>query len=169
MVDDVDLKILRALQHDARIPNVALAEKIGLSPTPCWNRVKALEATGVIDKYVTIINQAALGFPETVVVEVTVEPHNSATFEQFDAALAKLPEVIEAYRVTGEYDYFIKIGVPSADGCDRFLKQRLHQLPGVRSTRASFVLKPLKQTYSLQISPGTVPSPDTAVKRKKTL
>lgn len=116
MLDDIDLKILRAIQFDARISNVDLAQQIGLSPTPCWNRVKALEEKGVIEKYVTILNQAAVGYPDTVIVEVTLDRHDDSVLEQFESSLSDLPEVIEAYLATGEYDYFIKAAVAGTEG-----------------------------------------------------
>ena len=154
MLDEVDFKILRAIQFDARIANVDLARKIGLSPTPCWNRVKALEESGVIETYVTILNHRALGYPDTVIVEVTLDRHDDSTLERFEAALAGLPEVIEAYLATGEYDYFIKAAVAGTDGYERFLRQGLYKIPGIRHSRTSFVLRCLKQSYSVKVEVG---------------
>ena len=154
MIDEVDLKILRVMQFNARIANVDLADQIGLSPTPCWNRVKALEEGGVINSYVTIINQAVLGFPDTVVIEISLERHSGVSFEQFEAALAKLPQVVEVSLLTGDYDYLIRVSVAGAAGCDRFLTENLHKLPGIKHARSSFVLRQIKQTYSLEIGAG---------------
>lgn len=167
MIDDVDRKILRALQFDARISNVSLAEKVGLSATPCWNRVRALEAKGVIEGYVTIIQHAALGYPVTVIVEVGLERHNDAAFEQFEAELTKLTEVIEAHRVTGEYDYLLKVAVAGAEGCERFLRQRLHAISGIRGSRASFVLKPLKLPHFLHLGDPNLTGPKVDSKEKR--
>ena len=104
-LDDIDRRILRALSRDARISNQKLAESVSLSPTPCWNRVRALENSGVIAEYVTILDQTSLGFPDTVIIEVTLDRHDDEIFQRFGESLACLPEVMEAYLVTGDYDY----------------------------------------------------------------
>ncbi len=163
MLDETDFKILRALQFNARIANVDLAAQVGLSPTPCWNRVKALEENGVIEKYVTILDHAALGYPDTVIVEVTLDRHDDNALEKFEATLAGLPEVIEAYLASGEYDYYIKAAVAGAEGYERFLRQRLYKIPGIRHSRSSFMLRCLKQTYSIKVEAG-----QSVPKRQKT-
>lgn len=159
-MDEIDLKILRAMQFDARIANVDLAKQVGLSPTPCWNRVKALEENGVIEKYVTILNHAALGYPDTVIIEVTLDRHDDTALAKFEAALAALPEVIEAYLTSGEYDYYIKVAVAGTEGCEHFLRQRLHKIPGIRHSRSSFTLRCLKKTYSVKVEPGQTAKAD---------
>lgn len=158
MLDEIDLKILRAIQLDARISNVALAEQVGLSATPCWYRVKALEEKGVIERYVTIFDHVALGYPDTAIVEVKLDRHDDAAFEQFEAAITNVPEVIEAYLATGEYDYFVKAAVSSIAEYERFLRQRLYTIPGIRHSRSSFVLRRLKQTYSVKAEAITLAS-----------
>jgi len=162
MLDEIDLKILSALQQNARIANVDLAKQVGLSPTPCWNRVKALEESGVIEKYVTILNHAALGYPDTVVVEVTIDRHDEAALQKFESAIADFPEVVEAYLTTGEYDYYIKAAVAGTEGYEHFLRQRLYKIPGIRHSRSSFMLRCLKQTYSVKVAAG-----QAAPRRKK--
>jgi Lrp/AsnC family leucine-responsive transcriptional regulator len=158
MVDDVDLRILRVIQFNARISNVELAEKVGISPTPCWNRVKSLEKRAVIEQYVAILNHSALGYPDTVIVEVTLDRHDDGALQQFEASIASLPEVIEAYVATGEYDYFIKVAVAGADGYERFLRERLYRIPGIRHSSTSFLLRTLKQTYSVKVQPEQKPA-----------
>ena len=96
-LDETDRRILRELRRDGRLSNTRLAEKVGLSTTPCWNRVRALEERGVIDGYTALLNQEALGLPDTVIIEVTLERHDDAMLEKFGHALAQLPEVMEAY------------------------------------------------------------------------
>jgi len=168
MLDEIDFRILRAMQFDARIANVELAQKVGLSPTPCWNRVKALEESGVIEKYVTILNHHALGYPDTVIVEVTLDRHDDAALEQFESALSSLPEVVEAYLATGEYDYFIKAVVAGTAGYERFLRQGLYKIPGIRHSRTSFLLRCLKQSYSVKVEVGQrSPSARTEPKKKR--
>ncbi|MDQ8031522.1 AsnC family transcriptional regulator [Bordetella genomosp. 1] len=148
-LDDTDRKILRALRADGRLTNIKLAEMIGLSPTPCWNRVRALEEAGVIEGYTALLNQKALGLPDTVMIEVTLEHHDDDTLERFGAQIAELPEVVEAFLVTGDYDYLIKVAVAGTEGYEQFLRKRLYKLPGVRHSRSTFVLRRLKQTASV--------------------
>jgi Lrp/AsnC family leucine-responsive transcriptional regulator len=150
-VDQIDYRILRELQFNARITNRALAERVGLSPTPCWNRLRALEANGAIEKYVAVYNQELLGFPDTVIIQVILDRHDDAVLHKFEQALAKLPEVVEAYLLTGDYDYLIKVAVAGTAGYERFLRESLYKVPGIRHTRTSFTLRRLKQTYSVEV------------------
>ncbi len=147
-LDAVDLRILRELHLDARLKNSELAQRVGLSATPCWNRVRALERDGVIQHYVTVLDGKALGLPDTVFVEVMLTRHDEATLAEFGEAVEALPEVIEAWLVSGDYDYMIKVAVAGAEGYQRFLRDKLFRLPGIRHTRSSFALGCLKQTYS---------------------
>jgi Lrp/AsnC family leucine-responsive transcriptional regulator len=147
-LDDVDLRILRELRFDARIKNNELAQRVGLSPTPCWNRVRALERDGVIQRYVTILDARMLGLPDIVFVEVMLAQHDEAVLDAFGAAVEALPEVIEAWLVSGDYDYMIKVAVAGAEGYQRFLREHLFRMPEIRHTRSSFALSCLKQTYS---------------------
>ena len=149
-LDELDYRILRALQFNARITNVQLAEEVGLSPSPCWNRLRSLETQGVIERYVTIFDQAALGLPDTVIVEARLERHDDETLKRFEAALALVPEVVEAYLVTGEYDYYIKVAVSGTSGYEQFLREKIYRLPGVSHTRSSFTLRCLKRTFSVE-------------------
>lgn len=128
-IDETDRKILRALRTDGRLTNLKLAEQVGLSPTPCWNRVKALEDAGVIEGYAALLNQKALGLPDTVMIEVTLEHHDDDTLARFGEAITRLPQVVEAFLVTGEYDYLIKVAVAGTEGYEEFLRKRLYKLP----------------------------------------
>lgn len=148
-LDAIDLKILRILSRDARISNQKLSEMVNLSATPCWNRVKALEEAGFITEYVAVLNQQALGYPDTVIIEVILDRHDDEIFERFGAALAELPEVMEAYLLTGEYDYLIKVAVTGTEGYERFLRQKLYKLPGIRHSRSTFALRCLKRVHSV--------------------
>ncbi|MBX6747632.1 MAG: Lrp/AsnC family transcriptional regulator, partial [Acetobacteraceae bacterium] len=110
-MDATDRRILRALHRQARLTNAELAEEVGLSPSPCWTRVRRLEQAGVIQGYVAILNQAKLGLPDTVIIEVMMEHHDEDSLRRFEQAVTEMPEVIEAWLVTGEYDYVIKAAV----------------------------------------------------------
>jgi len=148
-LDDTDRRILRALQDDARISNTDLADRVLLAPSPCWQRVKRLEEEGVIEGYVAILDQRRLGKPDTVIVEVTLDRHDDEAVEKFGRALATLPDVLEAYLTAGSYDYVIKVAVDGTEGYERFLRERLYKIKGVRETRSSFVLRCLKRKFSV--------------------
>lgn len=148
-IDELDRRILRELRLDGRLSNTKLAEKVGLSTTPCWNRVRALEESGMIEGYTALLSQTALGYPDTVIIEVTLDRHDDDIFEKFGQALAELPEVMEAYLLTGEYDYLIKVAVAGTAGYEEFLRRKLYKLPGLKHSRSTFVLRCLKRTYSV--------------------
>jgi len=149
-MDEIDNRILRELQFNARLSNADLADRVGLSASPCWNRVRALEQRGVIEKYIAVFDQAALGLPDTVIIEVTLDRHDDDILKKFETALERMPEVVEAYLMTGEYDFFIKVAVAGTEGYERFLREKLYKIPGIRHSRTSFTLRRLKQTYSVQ-------------------
>ncbi|SDH96428.1 Lrp/AsnC family transcriptional regulator [Propionivibrio dicarboxylicus] len=148
-LDDIDRKILRLLAQDGRISNQRLAEQVNLSSTPCWNRVKALEEMGIISGYAAILDQRALGMPDIVIIEVTLDHHDEGILNRFGEALSGLPEVMEAYLVTGDYDYLIKVAVTGTEGYERFLRQKLYKLPGIRHSRSTFALRCLKRIHSV--------------------
>ncbi|MDA9432313.1 Lrp/AsnC family transcriptional regulator [Bradyrhizobium sp. CCBAU 51627] len=150
-LDEIDRKILRALQQDARLTTAQLADRIGLSTTPCWNRLKRLETQGYIDGYVALLNQDKLGLPETVIIELTLDRHDEEMLERFGQLLTNLPEVIEAYLTTGDYDYVVKVAVESTAGYERFLREKLYRIPGIRHSRSSFALRCLKKLTSVQV------------------
>ena len=148
-IDEIDRRILRELRQDGRLSNTKLAEKVGLSTTPCWNRVRALEDGGMIEGYTALLSQTALGYPDTVIIEVTLDRHDDDIFDKFGQALAELPEVMEAYLLTGEYDYLIKVAVAGTAGYEEFLRRKLYKLPGLRHSRSTFVLRCLKRSFSV--------------------
>lgn len=148
-LDEIDRRILRELRRDGRLSNARLAEQVGLSATPCWNRVRALEESGVIEGYAALLNQKALGLPDTVLIEVTLERHDDEMFDRFGKALAELPEVLEAHLLTGEYDYLIKVAVAGTEGYEEFLRHKLYKLPGLRHSHSTFILRTLKREPSV--------------------
>lgn len=154
-LDPIDRRILSALRADGRLTIQALAEKVGLSPSPCWTRVKRLEESGAIEKYVAVLDDRALGYSNIVFVEITLDKHDDRILDQFGDALSRAPEVVEAYLVTGEYDYLAKIVVSGTDHYERFLRETLYRIPGVRQTRTTFGLRTLKRAIS--VDPLTMP------------
>jgi Lrp/AsnC family transcriptional regulator, leucine-responsive regulatory protein len=149
-LDSIDRRILRELRADGRLPNAKLAERVGLSPTPCWNRVRSLEKAGVIEGYTALLNAKALGLPDVVVIEVTLDKHDERTLERFGQALIDLPEVVEAFLVSGEYDYLIKVAVTGTEGYEDFLRRKLYRLPGFGNSRSMFALRCLKRAASVE-------------------
>ena len=147
-MDAIDKKILRALSRQGRLTNAELAEEVGLSASPCWTRVKRLEQAGVIKGYSALLDQAALGLPDTVFIEVMMERHDEEHLRRFEAAVKDIPEILECHLVTGEYDYVIKAAVGGTQGYERLLRDKLYRLPGIRHTRTSFALRCLKQELS---------------------
>lgn len=148
-LDEIDRRILRALIADGRTNNKQLAEKVGLSPSPCWQRVKRLEKNGTITGYSAMIDHKALGATETVIIEVTLDRHDDEALSEFGRAMASFPEVLEVYLTTGEYDYFIKVAVNGTAGYEKFLREKLYRIPGIRHSRSSFTLLCLKNTHSV--------------------
>lgn len=148
-LDRTDKKILAALLENGRLSNSALAEKVALTPSPCWQRVKRLESEGYIRGYTAILDQALLGLSEIVIIEVTLDRHDDAILEKFGQAMSELPEVLEVYLTTGEYDYLIKVAVNGTAGYERFLRNKLYKVPGIRHSRSSFTLRCLKHSYAV--------------------
>jgi Lrp/AsnC family leucine-responsive transcriptional regulator len=148
-IDRIDRKIMAALVENARLTNTELAERVGLSAAPCWQRVRRLERDGYIIGYTAMLSQEMLGARETVIIEVTLDHHDDEAIENFGNAMAALPEVLEVYLMTGEYDYFIKVAVDGTRGYEEFLTKRLYRIKGVRHSRSSFTLRCLKKSASL--------------------
>ncbi|MBR0642101.1 Lrp/AsnC family transcriptional regulator [Plastoroseomonas hellenica] len=147
-MDATDRRILRALSNQARQTNAELAESVGLSPSPCWTRVKRLEQAGVIQGYHALLDQAALGMPDTVFLEIQMEKHDDTILHRFEEAVAEMPEVLEAWLVSGEYDYVLKVAVGGTAGYEKLLREKIYRLPGIRHTRSSFTLRLLKRRFS---------------------
>jgi Lrp/AsnC family transcriptional regulator, leucine-responsive regulatory protein len=150
-LDNQDRAILRALQKNARLSNAELAEIVGMSTTACWNRTRQLEADGYIRGYVALLDQQKLGFADVVLIEVTLDRHDDDALARFGDELATLPEVLEAYLVSGEYDYLIKVAVDGTAGYERFLREKLYKISGIRHSRSMFALRCMKNIPSVQV------------------
>lgn len=147
-LDRIDKAILAALVENGRISNAQLAEKVGLSASPCWQRVRRLEESGIISGYTATIDNARLGTSDIVLVEVALERHDEAVVEEFGKAMAALPEVLEVYLTAGEYDYLVKVAVNGTAGYEDFLRRKLYKVRGIRHSRSSFALRCLKRVQS---------------------
>ena len=146
-----DLAILRALQSNARLKNAELAELVGMSTTACWNRTRHLEKIGLISGYVALIDQQKLGFSDTVLIEVTLDRHDEELVTRFGSEVAALPEVLEAYLISGEHDYLIKVAVCGTAGYERFLREKLYRIAGIRHSRSTFTLRCIKSVPSVAV------------------
>lgn len=150
-LDVFDRRILDQLQRNGRISNVDLAKAVGLSPSPCLRRVRDLEDAGVIDRYAAILNQGSAGFSLSVFVQVTLERQVETALETFERVIADRPEVMEAYLMTGDSDYLLRIVVPDVADYEIFLKEHLTRVPGVASIKSSFALNRVKYETALPL------------------
>jgi len=141
----IDLAILRVLRDDSRKTLQEIGAVVGLSPTSCWTRIKKLEAQGVIKRYTVDLDPAKLGYHDFVIVQLTLESHTDETLYKFGRALAAIPEIQEAYLVSGDYDYYIRIAVRDTRDYERLLREKLYKIPGIRHSKSHFVLRVLKE------------------------
>lgn len=141
-LDRIDKRILNEMQHNGRISNLELAEKVGLSPTPCSRRVKRLEESGLIKGHVTLLNEKALGLNLTAMVSITLDKHTPERFELFESRLVKYSEVVECSVVTGQAaDFLLKVVVSDMQHFEQFLLGELTRIEGVTGVQSSFVLR----------------------------
>ena len=141
-LDRMDRRILDILQRDGRISNLDLAEKVGLSASPCSRRVKQLEDSGIINKTVTLLNKEKLGLKMTAIVQVSMDRQTPDRFETFEGTLQECPEVISCMLITGQAaDYMIEVLVEDMDAYQAFLLGTLTRIPGVTGVHSSFVLR----------------------------
>jgi len=142
---ELDLAILRVLRDDSRKTLQEIGAIVGLSATSCWTRIKKLEAQGVIKRYTVDLDPTKLGYNDFVIVQLTLESHTDETLYEFGRVLASIPEIQEAYLVSGDYDYYIRIAVRDTRDYERLLREKLYKIPGIRHSKSSFVLRMLKE------------------------
>jgi Lrp/AsnC family leucine-responsive transcriptional regulator len=158
-LDDIDKRIVTTLQAEGRLPMVDLAERVGLSPTPCQRRVKRLEEEGVIERYAALVSPPALGLVLQAMVQVTLDDHSEKTVEGFEAAIRARPEVVACYAVTGDMDFLLHILAPDLASFSEFAMKALLRMPGVRGTRSSFIMQAVKSDLAW------APQPPARVRR----
>lgn len=144
-MDKIDRKILQFLQTDARASLQEIGQQAGLSASPCWERIRKMEQAGVIEGFTVRLNAQALGLNDTVMVQVTLDSHSDNTLEKFGETLAAIPEVVEAYLLSGEYDYLLRVAVKDTRDYERLLREKLYKIKGIRHSKSSFVLRTLKK------------------------
>jgi Lrp/AsnC family leucine-responsive transcriptional regulator len=150
-LDAIDLKILDALQRDGRISNVALAKTVGLSPTPCAERVRALESSGVIAGYAARLDAQSLDLGLLVFIEIAIDRTSQDAFDQFAAAIMRIPQVQECHMVAGGFDYLVKVRVSDMAAYRAFLGEVLSRVPGIRETHTYAVMERVKESAAVDL------------------
>lgn len=150
IVDQVDQHIVRLLQEDGSLSARELGDLVGLTPTPCWRRVRALEESGVIIGRVALVDPSSVNLDVTALVNIRTNDHSSAWVDTFQAALDRFPEIVEAFRTSGDTDYVVKVMVPSIAAYDNFYK-RLIDAVDLYDVRTVFVMEEMKHTTALPL------------------
>ncbi len=150
-LDAIDRKILQSLQADGRMSLAELSAKVGLSPSPCLRRVRLLEKAGVIRRYVAVVDQQSVNLPVSVFVSLKLESQRQQMLANFGKMVARWPEVLECYLMTGPRDYLLRVVVEDLAAYERFLKQKLTRVEGIASIESSFALEQVKYTNVLPI------------------
>jgi Lrp/AsnC family transcriptional regulator, leucine-responsive regulatory protein len=150
-LDATDRRILKQLQNEGKLTNIELSNRIGLSPSPCLSRVRALEQSGVISGYVALVNPEAIGLGVNVFIQITLERQIEQALETFENRMEAYPEVMECFLMTGDSDYLIRLVVRDIAELQRFILQKLSNIPGVANIRSSFALKQVKYRTALPV------------------
>ena len=151
VLDSTDWRILARLQDEARISNVDLARAVSLSPSPCLSRVRALEQSRVINRYVTLLDPLKLGLTVSVFIQVSLEKQMRNALDTFEASILARDEVMECYLMTGDADYLLRVIVSDVQSLERFIVDYLAKIPGVASIKSSFALKQVKYKTALPL------------------
>ncbi len=157
-LDATDLRILDELQRDGSLSNVELAKRVHLSPSPCLTRVKALEAAGIIVRYVALASAAALGLGLNVFISISLKSQNKQALANFEQRIAAHDEVMECYLMTGDSDYLIRVAVADIAALERFILDQLTPIPGIDKIRSSFALKQVLYKTALPLAVGAAGS-----------
>lgn len=152
--EPVKRRILMELQREGRLTNQELAERVGISASPCWRRVKELEGEGVIRRYAAILDPEKIGMPECVFTLINLEMHNRDSLQAFERAVRERPEILECYSITGDADFILKIQVPNIRAYERLLNDVIFRIPGVRHVKSSFTLREVKNDTALPLPDG---------------
>ncbi|MDL5039394.1 Lrp/AsnC family transcriptional regulator [Comamonas sp. Y6] len=149
--DAIDRKILHALQHDGRLQNVDLAKVVGLSPSPCLRRVRALEDAGVIERYVAVLNPTKIGKGLSVFARIWLKGQDATTVDRFTAAIQQLPEVVECHLMAGDCDFLLRVVVADLEEYRQFLGKHLTRIAGVQSVKTDIPMQRVKLTSALPV------------------
>jgi Lrp/AsnC family leucine-responsive transcriptional regulator len=150
-LDATDRRLLAALQRDGRLTNAQLSEAANLSPSACHRRVQRMEAEGLIDRYVALLDARRLGWPTTVFVEITLSGQADEVLDAFESAVRRVPDVMECHLMAGSADYLLKVVAQDTDDFARIHRQYLARLPGVAQMHSSFALRTVFKTTALPV------------------
>lgn len=150
-LDDIDRRILRALQRNGRMPNVELAAEVGLSPSPCLRRVRMLEEAGVIERYVALLDASKIGMGLTLFVRVWLTGQDVGTVDQFTKAVARLPQVVECHLMAGDCDFLLRVVAADLDAYRRFQTEHLTRIKGVQSVKTEVPMQKIKLSSELPL------------------
>lgn len=150
-LDRIDRKVLDELQRDGRISNVDLAARVNLSESACLRRVRSLEQEGLIDRYVALLNQKQIGLSGTVFVHIVLRREEQSELAAFEAAIQEIPEVMECYLMTGEFDYLLRLVVADMADFERLHNGALTRLPGVSRVNSSVAIRTVRKTTELPV------------------
>lgn len=151
-LDRQDFRILQELQRNGRLSNVELAQRVNLSPSPCLARVRELERSGVIDRYVALLEPSEIGLNLSVFIAITLERQVEPALGNFEAAMASYPEVMECYLMTGDSDYLIRVVVADVRALERFIVNELSKIPEISNIKSSIAIKQVKYDTALPIN-----------------
>jgi len=153
MLDATDKKILTILQKDGRVTNARIAQEVSLSPPAVLERVRRLEASGIIEKYVAILDRELAGFGVQTIVMVCLSHHQISSLESVKERLTKMDEVLECLQLTGEVDFLLKVAVKDMTSYTDFVNNKLSGIPGIQNVKTSFILETLKNNTALKLTP----------------
>ncbi len=151
-IDDIDRRILELLQEDASLSSAQVAERVGLSASPCWRRIQRLEKAGVIRKRVALLDPAALGLGIVVFASVRLTSHGRQALPEFEAAVKRYPEVMECYTVSGGQDYLLRVATRDIHAYEVFLREQLLQLPSIAEVHSRIAITQVKYTTAMPIT-----------------
>jgi Lrp/AsnC family transcriptional regulator len=152
-MDEIDRKLLAILQEDATLSIAQMAERVGLSPTPCWKRIQKLDASGVITRRVALVDPDRVGMGLSVFIAVEAGDHTPEWLERFAAGIAAMPEVMEAYRMAGDVDYMLRVAVADMAEFDAFYKRLIAVAP-LKNVTSRFAMERLKHTTAYKLHQG---------------
>jgi DNA-binding Lrp family transcriptional regulator len=152
LLDQFDIAILKELQGDGRVSNRDLADRVGLSPAPCWRRVRALEDQQIISRYAALLDAEKVGLSIVAFAHISLENHHATTVAEFDAAIQSADEVLECYMTSGEYDYMLKVVAADMACYEKFFSEVLMQIAAIRNVSTSFALRHKKLTTALPLN-----------------
>lgn len=154
-MDSFDRAILTMIQQDASLPLNEIAAKVGLSPTPCWNRIRKMEEAGIIQKRVAILDGPGLGLGVTIYVSIETADHSETWLKRFADTVRDIPEIVDVYRMSGDVDYMMRVVVPGIDAYDDLYRRLIKAVP-LKNVTSRFAMEKIKATTALPLDQSPV-------------